>query len=162
MATRLGTPAIKRAIDHLMKFGDTDVFPHLPEIVFLSEKKEEIAQELSALDLDGFHPAQAIETIAPKSRYGFRIVQQMPLLETLLFTASLIEIGADLETIKRPVTEGGPFAYRFTPGTDGSLFLKDHTYRDWLKWQSKKVEDGDYTDVICTDIADFYQRIASY
>lgn len=118
MATRLSTSAIKRAIDHLTKFGDTDVFPHLPEIVFLSEKKEEISQELSALDLDGFNPAQAIEAIAPKSRYGFRIVHQMPLLETLLFTASLIEIGADLETIKRPLNEDGPFAYRLVPGTD--------------------------------------------
>jgi hypothetical protein len=159
MATRLNPSSIKRAIDHLTKFGDTDVFPHLPEIVFLSENREEISQELSSLDLESFHPAQAIETIAPKSRYGFRIVQQMPLLETLLFTSALIEIGADLESIKRPMDEDGPFAYRFTPDGDGSLFIKNHTYRDWLEWQSIKVEGAEYSHVICTDIADFYQRI---
>jgi hypothetical protein len=160
VATHLSSSSIKRAIDHLIKFGDTDVFPHLPEIVFLGERKEEIAEELSTLNLEGLNPAQAIETIAPKSRYGFRIVQQMPLLETLLFTASLIEIGSDLETIKRPLNEDGPFAYRFTPDGDGSLFVKDHTYRDWLEWQSSKLGGGgQYTDVICTDIADFYQRI---
>ncbi|WP_316171268.1 RNA-directed DNA polymerase [Bradyrhizobium sp. SZCCHNRI1058] len=159
MATRLSAPSINRAIEHLAKFGDTDVFPHLPEILFLNEKKDAVCAELSALDLDGFNPAQAIETIAPKSRYGFRIVQQMPLLETLLFTASLIEIGADLEIIKRPLDEDGPFAYRFASSGDSSLFLENHTYRDWLEWQSTKVERGQYTHVICTDIADYYQRI---
>src|ERR1700733_9870466 len=118
MATRLSILSIKRAIDHLAKFGDTDIFPHLPEIHFLSEKKDEVCAELSALDLDGFNPVQAIETIAPKSRYGFRIVQQMPMLETLLFTSALIEIGTDLETIKRPLDEDGPFAYRFASTGD--------------------------------------------
>jgi reverse transcriptase-like protein len=159
MATRLNASSITRAIDHLTKFGDTDVFPHLAEIVFLSEKKDEIVQELSVLDLESFNPAQAIETIAPKSRYGFRIVQQLLLLETLLFTAALIEIGSDLETLKRPLGENGPFAYRFSSGGDGSLFMKNHTYRDWLEWQSEKVKSGGYKEVICTDIADFYQRI---
>ena len=52
-------------------FGDTDVFPHLPEIAFLNDRKAEIVKELSALDLDNFEPAQAIETLAPKSRFGF-------------------------------------------------------------------------------------------
>jgi hypothetical protein len=159
MVTRLNASSIARAIDHLTKFGDTDVFPHLAEIVFLKEKKAEIAQELGTLDLEGFNPAQAIETIAAKSRYGFRIVQQLLLLETLLFTSALVEIGADLETIKRPLDEDGPFAYRFSPDGDGSLFIKNHTYRDWLEWQSKKIKSGEYTHVIFTDIADFYQRI---
>jgi hypothetical protein len=159
MATRLNSSSITRAIDHLTKFGDTDVFPHLAEIVFLNERKEDIVQELSVLDLETFNPAQAIETIAPKSRYGFRIVQQLLLLEALLFTSALVEIGTDLETIKRPVEENGPFAYRFTTEGDGSLFLKNHTYRDWLAWQSDKVKNGEYSAVIFTDIADFYQRI---
>ena len=159
MTTHLSESSILGAIEHLIKFGDTDVFPHLPEIVFLSERKVEIARELSALDLGAFNPAQAIETIAPKSRYGFRIVHQMPLLETLLFTSALIEIGTDLETIKRPLDEDGPFAYRFSPDGEGSLFRKNHTYRDWLDWQALKLKSGTYTDVVCTDIADFYQRI---
>jgi hypothetical protein len=135
------------------------VFPHLVELVFVQEMKDEVIKEISSIDLETFNPAQAIETIAPKSRYGFRIVHQLLLLETLLFTAALVEIGDDLEKLKRPIEEFGPFAYRFVESGDESIFLKDHTYRDWLVWQSEKVKADGYTHVIFTDIADFYQRI---
>jgi hypothetical protein len=159
MPTRLNPASLSRAIDHLCKFGDTDVFPHLVELVFLSENKDAVILELAALDLDSFNPAQSIETIAPKSRYGFRIVHQLLLLETLLFTAATIEIASDLEKLKRPNEECGPFAYRFSENAGASLFAEDHTYRDWLEWQSERVAGDVYTHVICTDIADFYQRI---
>lgn len=159
MPTRLNASSIARAIDHLVKFGDTDVFPHLIEIVFVNERKTEVIAEISALDLETFNPVQAIETIAPKSRYGFRTVHQLPLLEALLFTAAVIEIGADLEAIKRPIGEDGPFAYRFSHDGDGSLFVREHTFRDWLQNQYETLEGGEFANVICTDIADFYQRI---
>ena len=159
MPTRLSKLSIGRAIDHLVAFGDTDVFPHLIEIAFLSARRDKIIDEILKLDLDLFQPAQAIETIAPKSRLGFRIVHQLPILETILFTAAVVEIGADLEKLKRPIDEFGPFAYRFSPKAGSSLFLEDHSYRDWLEWQRAFVAKNHFTHVVLTDIADFYQRI---
>ncbi|WP_316196741.1 RNA-directed DNA polymerase [Bradyrhizobium sp. SZCCHNS3053] len=160
MATRLSKASIERAIDHFVMYGDTDVFPHPIETAFLIEKKNEIAAELSVLDLDGFEPAQSIETIAPKSRWGFRIVHQLPLLETILYTAAAIEIGSDIENIKRPIGEFGPFGYRFDgAGKDGSLFVSDRSYKHWLAWQRDQLERAEYSHVVATDIADFYQRI---
>ncbi len=84
--TRLSKAALKRAVDHLIRYGDTDVLPHPIEVVFLSEKRTPIVEELSKLDLDAFNPTQALETIAPKSKLGFRIIHQLPLVETILFT----------------------------------------------------------------------------
>lgn len=159
MATHLSEHSVKRAIEHITKFGDTDVFPHLVEIVFIDEMKDKIVAELCQLDLDSFSPAQAVETISPKSRYGFRIVHQPLLLEALLYTAAAIEIADDLEKLKRPLEEFGPFGYRFSSSGDGSLFHKDRNYRDWLTWQLEKVKSDKCTHVIATDIADFYQRI---
>jgi hypothetical protein len=92
MPTYLSSEALRRAIDHIVKFGDTDVFPHLAETAFLIECRDDIVAELQKLDLDDFQPIQATETIAPKSRLGFRTVHQLPMLETLLFTAAVIEI----------------------------------------------------------------------
>lgn len=135
------------------------MFPHLVEIVFLNEMKDQVVEELTKLDLDNFSPAQAVETISPKSRYGFRIVHQPLLLEALLYTAATIEIASDLEKLKRPLDTFGPFGYRFSSEGDGSLFHKDRNYRDWLIWQSDAASSGEYTHVIATDIADFYQRI---
>jgi hypothetical protein len=157
--TYLTDGSLKRAIEHLTRFGDTDVFPHLVEIVFLEEMKEKVVQELMQLDLDNFSPAQAVETISPKSRYGFRIVHQPLLLEALLYTAAVVEIADDLETLKRPLDEFGPYGYRFSSEGNGSLFHTDRTYRDWLTWQSAQVASNNYAHVIATDIADFYQRI---
>lgn len=160
MGTRLSTASIERAIEHVATFGDTDVFPHPVETAFLIEKRKEIAAELSVLDLETFEPAQAIETISPKSRWGFRIVHQLPLLETLLFTAAAIEIGLDIESIKRPIDEFGPFAYRFDGSkSEASLFVSGHTYKDWLQWQHNQLREGKFTHVVATDIADFYHRI---
>lgn len=160
MATRLSTASLERAIEHISTFGDTDVFPHPIEAAFLIERKKEIAAELSVLDLETFEPAQAIETIAPKSRWGFRIVHQLPLLETLLYTAAAIEIGADVENIKRPINEFGPFGYRFdNTKTEASLFVSNRSYKDWLQWQREQIQQNTYTHVVATDIADFYQRI---
>jgi hypothetical protein len=139
--TRLDPAAVSRAIDHLCKYGDTDVFPHLAEIVFLIEERDKIIQEISELDLDTFNPTQAIETISPKSRFGFRIVHQFQILETLLFTACVIEIAPDLELLKRPLFDFGPFAYRFSGGNEASLFVPAQTYRDWLEWQAAVVKD---------------------
>jgi hypothetical protein len=160
MPTKLSSDSVSRAIDHLVRYGDTDVFPHLIELVFLSEAKEAVVQEISGLDLDSFHPQQAIETIAPKSRYGFRIVHQSLMLETLLLTAAICEVGDDLEKLKRPIEdEYGPYGYRFSGVAGPSFFVEGRTFRDWLEWQSKKVEGAGYSQIVCTDIADFYQRI---
>lgn len=140
-------------------FGDTDVFPHLPEIAFLNDRKAEIVKELSALDLDNFEPAQAIETLAPKSRFGFRIVHQLQILDTVLFTAATIEIASDLEKLKADESGQGPFAYRFDESGGASLFRKERSFRDWLKWQSDLQTKHKFKSIIFTDIADFYQRI---
>ncbi len=159
MPTKLSKLSLRRAVGHVAKYGDTDVLPHPVESVFLSERKTKIVDELAALDLDTFKPAQGVEIIAPKSRLGFRIVHQLPILETLLLTAAVIEIGGDLEKRKRPIEEFGSFAYRFSKEKGVSLFTKNHTYRDWLEWQRHLVSDLDYSEIVFTDIADFYQRI---
>ena len=159
MATKLTKAAIGRSIDHLAKYGDTDIFPHLPELVFLKQMKSQIVLQISALDLDSYEPIQSLETIAPKSRYGFRTVNQLSLLDTLLFTAAVIEIGSDLEKIRRPVNECGPFSYRFEKKKGASLFQEKHTYKDWIQWQKEHIHSNSYSNVIVTDIADYFQRI---
>jgi hypothetical protein len=52
MATKLSKAAVERGIDHLVRYGDTDVLPFTPENVFLSEKRDAIAKEVSSLNLD--------------------------------------------------------------------------------------------------------------
>lgn len=83
MGYRLPAPSLTHAIKHLCRYGDTDVFPHLPELAFLREQEAAVVKELEDLDLDIFDPVGAIEALGPKSRYGFRIVHQLPLVDTV-------------------------------------------------------------------------------
>ena len=95
---------------------------------------------------------QAVETIAPKSRLGFRIVHQLHYLDLLLFTAAVIEVGA--------AGGFGPFAYRFDSAGVEFFFSAEHTYRKWLDKQREVFETGNYSQVVLTDIADFYARLS--
>ena len=38
MAFKLSAAALEKAIQHLCKYGDTDVFPHLPELAFFRDE----------------------------------------------------------------------------------------------------------------------------
>ncbi|PRY79543.1 reverse transcriptase (RNA-dependent DNA polymerase) [Yoonia maritima] len=160
MAYRLSKVALSKSINHLTKYGDTDVFPHLQELTFFRDHAEEIIEELNNLDLDSYNPESAMEALAPKSKYGFRITHQLSALDTLLFLAAVVEIGQQIETHRLPSSEHHDFSYRFSAETDGNLFLDNHTYKDWLVTQLDHVQKSlKIKKVVKTDISDFYARV---
>lgn len=160
MAFRLSTESLTHSIKHLCRYGDTDVFPHLPELTFLREQQAAVTQELSNLDLDNFNPIGAIEALVPKSRFGFRIVHQMPLVDTVLLLAAVIEIGPRIEKYRQKPDKLEAFSYRFQPSEMGAIFRLNHTYKDWLIAQQKFVQsEKKITNIVSTDISDFYARV---
>lgn len=160
MAYRLPKAAIACAIRHLCRYGDTDVFPHLPELAFVREEAEEIADALTALDLDKYDPIGAVEALGPKSRYGFRIVHQLPYVDTILLLASVIELGPKIEAHRPPQDNLDAFSYRFAPDGESAIFRADRTFKDWLHAQLNYLQSNlKIKQVIATDISDFYARI---
>lgn len=61
MTHRLPAASLTHAIKHLCRYGDTDVFPHLPELAFLRDQEAAVVKELENLDLDTFDPVGSIE-----------------------------------------------------------------------------------------------------
>src|ERR1700727_1566487 len=96
----LSESSLERAIKHLCTFGDTDVFPHLPELAFFRDERPKIVEEFSKLDLDNYNPSGAFEALAPKSRFGFRITHQLGAVDNVLLLAAVVEIG-DLIEVRR-------------------------------------------------------------
>ena len=160
MAFRLSASSIEKTIRHLCRYGDTDVFPHLQELAFFRDESAAIVDELQKLDLDSYNPRGAIEILAPKNRYGFRIVHQLGAVDTALLLSAVIEIGSKIEAY-RPSPDGiEAFSYRFSEKDDESLFLADHTYKDWLRAQHDHIQNNPKVEhIISTDISDFYARI---
>jgi hypothetical protein len=129
MAYHLSSSSLATAIRHMIRYGDTDVFPHLPELSFLANQRKAVIKELAKLDLDNYAPAGAIEALAPKSRYGFRIAHQFSALDTLLLLACVAEIGPKIEAKRQPAKNARAFSYRFSVNTKtGQLFRPDRTY----------------------------------
>lgn len=159
MASYISEHSLQTALAHLCRFGDTDIFPHLIELVFLDEKSSEIVDLLKNYDILNFKASHSVEALAPKSRYGFRIANQLIVLDALLLMAGVIELAPDLENFKAPNEKFGPFSYRFENKGNGSLLEDGRTYRDWIDFQREIAEDKTIEYVVFTDIADFYQRI---
>ncbi|HYM72076.1 MAG TPA: reverse transcriptase domain-containing protein, partial [Stellaceae bacterium] len=161
MAYRVSQQSLELAVRHLVRYGDTDIFPHLPELAFLADQEKAVVEELAKLDLDNYMPAGAIEALAPKARYSFRIAHQLSALDTLLILACVIEIGNKIEGRRQPVSQVRSFSYRFAPDSSaGQLFRKDRTYKDWLHRQRELLSgDPSFMHVVSTDISDYYSRI---
>lgn len=161
MAFHLSPESLKAAIRHLCRYGDTDVFPHLPELAFFADEFKAVVAELAKLDLDSYKPAGAVEVLAPKSRYGFRIAHQLPALETLLLLACVIEIGDKIEVKRQPATLPRAFSYRFSlDPANGQMFRQDRTFKDWLHRQHSLIgKNKNINYVVSTDISDYYARI---
>ena len=160
MAFRLSASSIKKAIRHLCRYGDTDVFPHLLELAFFRDESVNIIDELLKLDLDSYDPGGAIEVLAPKNRYGFRIVHQLGAVDTVLLLAAVIEIGSYIEAWRPPPEGIEAFSYRFSEEDGESLFLAGRTYKDWLHAQHDHIRGNlKVKHIITTDISDFYARI---
>lgn len=161
MTYRLTEASLRAAIKHLCRYGDTDVFPHLPELAFFAEQEEDIISELTKLDLDTYEPLGAVEALTPKSRYGFRVAHQLTALDTLLFLACVVEIGQDIEAKRQPVENTRAFSYRFAvDASEGQIFRPNHTFKDWLHQQLAIIRnDENIQSIVNTDISDFYPRI---
>jgi hypothetical protein len=97
--------------------------------------------------------------LAPKSRYAFRVVTQLDLLDFLIFAALIREIARDVEAIRIPASQNIVFSYRILPAPDGQLFDPTIGYNSFLKISEQMLNDEKITHVALADIADFYPRI---
>lgn len=155
--------AVSRAILHLTKLGDTDIFPAPFEFIFYGESSTEVSSIVTGLDTAQYKPKSCFEVLSPKRELSFRIAHQLYPTDTLLYTSAVIQIAPSIEKLRLRVEEG-PFSYRFIDKADEPrLFSDTSSYHDWLL-NVKEVctsEDkfSDIRYVIETDISDFYARI---
>lgn len=155
--------AAKRAIDHLEKFGDTDLFPSLPEMQAYVDSKDKVAEDFDKLTAGNFRPQNCIETLTPKGAMGFRIAHQLSSTDNIVYLAATIIAAPKLESYRQGAENKRSFAYRFEEGEGARLFQLGRSYHDWLNYLTKMSgTDNPFDELpfgIMTDISDYYQRI---
>lgn len=159
-SNNLNPDTIRWAIGHIAKHGDTDIFPHPFELAFLSDMRDDVSEALSRQNLTMFRPISVLESLVPKSRYGFRVAQQLYPIDTVVLTAAVAEIGNDIELARCDIDWNVAYSYRFSPNDEFDFFSSDCKYRQWLsdQWIYLALSE-EYVSVVEADISDFYQRI---
>lgn len=155
--------AAKRAIDHLSRFGDTDLFPSLPEMRCYAECADNAAEEFSKLTAGNYKPQHCIESLTPKGSLGFRISHQLSATDNIVYLAATIVAAPELEGYRLAADTNRSFAYRFVEGESARLFARGRSYHDWINYLTKFGKGTNPFDNLAygvmTDISDFYQRI---
>ncbi len=64
MTYHLSGNSLQIAIWYVRKYGDTDIFPHLPEIAFFRGIEADLLAELNSRELDGIHRRGSHECFA--------------------------------------------------------------------------------------------------
>lgn len=148
------------ALTHVLRYGDTDVFPVPFEYDAIEHDWTNIKTSLLGTDVLQWTTRPQRILLSPKARNGFRIITQLDPLDFLVFAALIREVANDLEARRVPMAEHRVFAYRAAPQADGQLFAPDYGYRQFLETcQRKLLVDPQPRYVATTDISDFYARI---
>lgn len=155
--------AALRAVKHLGAFGDTDLFPTLPEMKCFVEKAEDVAEAFAVLTVGNYRPSNCVETLTPKSWLGFRIAHQLTAHDNIVYLASVVAAGPALEASRSAEENMRAVAYRFKDGNGARVFKRGRSFHDWINFLTEfgKSDEPFNADpvVVLTDISDFYQRI---
>jgi hypothetical protein len=147
------------AINHVVKNGDTDIFPYPIEYYFLKNNTETLSTCFTELDINIYKPKSLIDSLIPKSKYGFRSAQQPFYADTVIFTALVFSIFDEVEAGRVPANSRRAFSYRKAIGNDTEIFLPHRSYKDWSEYIESYAFREDIRFVVKTDISDYYARI---
>jgi hypothetical protein len=147
------------ALQHVCKYGDTDLFPRPFEIDAIQHDWGVLKAWLNDQDVLEWPVRPHRSLLTPKSREGFRVVTQLDPLDTLIFLATIYEIAPDLERSRAPASRNLVHSYRFLPDADGQMFDPAYGYSSFQKVTQGILAECDSSHVGMTDIADFYPRI---
>ena len=154
--------AIQRALQNIVAFGDTDVFPFPLERYLFDDKLDECA-DLALERSKHFekeinsHPPINIDTQSQVGYTGFRHVTLIDPLWNVYYLALVLSIAKQIEDARVPLDEGRVFSYRYDWNKDKSSIFRDVT---WVDYRDRSLELSQRHEfVIMTDIADHYARI---
>lgn len=151
------------ALAHVEQFGDTNIFPVPFEFEAIRHVWDtDLKPSLLKQDILTWETRPYRRCLTPKHRYGFRIATQLDPLDTLVFTALVGEIGADIEAARLAVGNKIAFSNRFKPKKSGQMYDPKWTYQAFQDHSVILCLNPKYKYVVLADIADFFPRMYAH
>jgi hypothetical protein len=162
MADQLRPESLKWALTHVLRFGDTDIFPVPFEYKAIEQCWGVLQQELASIDLSTYEPRSLRRFLVPKPRGGFRVAIQLDPVDTLLYTAIVYEAAELIEQQRVVPDRRIACAYRVEIDANGQFFRTKDGWPDFHEQSTQLAESGKYGFVLTADIADFYNQISHH
>lgn len=154
----------KLALNNIVHYGDTDIFPFPYETRMFADAIEQVADSLvethNAFDDSLVEaPPVNVSTCSTVGYTGYRWATQIDPYWNSYFLGLVIALAEKIERSRLPPTI--VYSYRYAPNAaDSSLFDKDVSWRTFQEASlAFAVDSADVHYVVCCDIADFYPRI---
>jgi len=157
------TNSISFALENIIKYGDTDIFPYPLEKQIFRDKKDKIIDFLSKFKVNfeeiiSQMPAEHEKLLTAVGYTGFRQGTQIDPIWNAYLLALVLSIGGDIEKSRILPKKEMIFSYRFKPDSNSyTIFDRDY---GWLAFQKKSIEHAkEHKFVLVCDISDYYPRI---
>ncbi|MEW6386741.1 MAG: RNA-directed DNA polymerase [Thermodesulfobacteriota bacterium] len=151
------------AIENVIRYGDTDIFPYPIERQVIKDKKDEIIVILKNIN-KSFEksiremPIEQEKLLQAVGYTGFRQGTQIDPIWNVYLLGLVILIGDDIEKVRLPESKNIVYSYRFNPDpNEHTIFSKDW---GWVAFQRRAAELSQKSKfVLSCDISDFYPRV---
>lgn len=151
------------AIDNIINYGDTDIFPFPIENHIFFDCKNEILDLLEKIykNFDDYLtkiPPINEQALQGVGYTGLRSVCQIDPIWNAYFLGIVLSIADQIENDRISINENKIFSYRFKYNNDEkNLFNKDIGWSSFQKHSLLEINNYDY--ILICDISDFYSRI---
>jgi hypothetical protein len=158
----LSDSSLNWALQHMLRYGDTDVFPIAFEYSALKSVWPDVLDSLRNTDLANHELGPAIRMMVPKHTIGYRSAAQLDPFDTLLFSGLVYEMAPVIESFRVPADRRVACAYRLEIDAKGQFFRKDPGWTDYHEQSKANLKDASCSYVISADITDFYNQISHH
>ncbi|WP_223253694.1 RNA-directed DNA polymerase [Flavobacterium sp. LM5] len=152
----------KKALQNIIRHGDTDVFPFPFERHLFDERLDDSVKILENIHKDiekalSESPPLTLVKLSQVGYYGFRQATMIEPFWNAYFLSLVIALAENIENTRIKEEDKKVFSYRFEWNeTKKSLFKESN----WIDYKKQCVEfSKSYEVVLQTDISNFYPRI---
>jgi len=157
---QLNPASLDWALTHILRYGDTDIFPVPFEFEAISHSWLSIRPALERLDLRQYVPSVGQRVLVPKPGGGFRVTVQLDPIDSILYTALAYEAAESIEQSRVDRSQQVACSYRIKLDAKGSFFAAESGWNDFHQRSVELTNIEGFTHVLLADIADFYNQIS--
>ncbi|HAZ13264.1 MAG: hypothetical protein A2X86_00450 [Bdellovibrionales bacterium GWA2_49_15] len=150
----LSAASLEWAMNHITKFGDTDIFPVPFEYIAIKNRWVSIKQHLETLDFAEYQPKNTFNLLVPKKN-GYRVARQLDPIDNIMMLAAIHEIAPILEKSRSEDTVA--CSYRIEIDSENFKMYRDDGWKMFYQISQKLAKKNKH--VLTLDIADFYNQI---